>query len=240
MCFRQKQRTTETVVLMSRKEKTIIRRNEAMEKTKLVAFTFDDGPVEYSADSTAMRILHTLEKYGQRATYFYVGQKINEGSIPEMKFAQSIGCEAGNHTFTHCFLTEHTEEEIREELEKTAAAEEKALGVAPKLVRLPYLASNETVLATVDFPMINCSVDSRDWADIPTEEIIDRIMDADAKGELENAVVLMHEQYATTAAAVEYLLPVLIEKGYTFVTVSELAKMNGVTLEKHKIYGRLQ
>ena len=211
-----------------------------MEKTKLVAITFDDGPVAYAEDSTAMRILKTYEKYGQTATFFYVGEKINEASIPEMKFAQSIGCEAGNHTFTHCFLTEKTVEEIKEELAKTAEAEEKVLGATPKLMRLPYLAANDTVTATVEYPMINCSVDSKDWAGVPTEEIIQRIMDADAAGELENAVVLMHEQYATTAAAVEYLLPTLIEKGYRFVTVSELAKQNGIELEAHKIYGRLQ
>ena len=211
-----------------------------MEKDKLVAFTFDDGPVAYAEDSTAMRILKTYETYGQTATFFYVGQKINEGSSPEMKFAQSIGCEAGNHTFTHCFLTEKTVEEIKEELNKTAEAEEKVLGTAPKLMRLPYLAANDTVTATVEYPMINCSVDSRDWADVPTEEIIQRIMDADVAGELENAVVLMHEQYATTATAVEYLLPTLIEKGYRFVTVSELAKQNGVELEAHKIYGKIK
>ena len=210
-----------------------------MEKTKLVAFTFDDGPVAYAEDSTAMRILKTYEKYGQTATFFYVGEKINDAAVPEMKFAQSIGCEAGNHTFTHCFLTEKTVDEIKEELAKTAEAEEKVLGVAPKLMRLPYLAANDTVTATVEYPMINCSVDSRDWANVPTEEIIQRIMDADAAGELENAIVLMHEQYATTTAAVEYLLPTLIEKGYRFVTVSELAKQNGVELEKHKIYGKL-
>ena len=209
-----------------------------MEKTKFVAFTFDDGPLPYAEDSTAMRILKTYEKYGQTATFFYWGERINDASAPEMKFAQSIGCEAGNHTFTHCFLTEKTVDEIKEELVKTAEAEEKVLGVAPKLMRLPYLAANDTVTATVEYPMINCSVDSRDWANVPTEEIIQRIMDADAAGELENAIVLMHEQYATTAAAVEYLLPTLIEKGYRFVTVSELAKQNGVEPEAHKIYGK--
>jgi len=114
------------------------------------------------------------------------------------------------------------------------------LGVAPVLMRLPYLASNETVIDTVEYPMINCSVDSKDWSGISTEEIIKNIMDAEAAGELENAVVLMHEQYGTTAAAVEYLLPTLIEKGYRFVTVSELAKKNGIVLENHKIYGKMQ
>lgn len=211
-----------------------------MEKMKFVALTFDDGPLPYAEDSTAMRILKTYEKYGQTATFFYVGEKINDASAPEMKFAQSIGCEAGNHTFTHCFLTEKTVDEIKEELAKTAEAEEKVLGAAPKLMRLPYLAANDTVTATVEYPMINCSVDSKDWAGVPTEEIIQRIMDADAAGELENAVVLMHEQYATTAEAVEYLLPTLMEKGYRFVTVSELAKQNGIELEAHKIYGKMQ
>ena len=210
-----------------------------MEKTKLVAFTFDDGPVAYAEDSTAMRILKTYEKYGQQATFFYWGNKIKEECVPEMKFAQSIGCEAGNHTFTHCFLTEKTVDEIKEEISQTDKAVKEALGAAPTLMRLPYLASNETVTATVEYPMINCSVDSKDWAGVSTEEIIKNIMDAEAAGELENAVVLMHEQYATTAEAVEYLLPTLIEKGYRFVTVSELAKQNGITLEKHKFYGKM-
>ncbi len=210
-----------------------------MEKTKFVAFTFDDGPLPYAEDSNAMRILKTYEKYGQTATFFYWGERINDASAPEMKFAQSIGCEAGNHTFTHCNLAEKTVEEIKEELKKTAEAIEKVLGAAPKLMRLPFLSSNDTVTATVEYPMINCSADSRDWDNASTEEIIQRIMDVEAAGELENAIVLMHEPYATTAAAVEYLLPTLIEKGYRFVTVSELAKQNGIELEGHKIYGRL-
>ncbi|MBR6538161.1 MAG: polysaccharide deacetylase family protein [Lachnospiraceae bacterium] len=210
-----------------------------MEKTKLVAFTFDDGPLPYADDSTAMRILKTYEKYGQTATFFYWGERINDASAPEMKFAQSIGCEAGNHTFTHCPLTEKTVEEMKDELKKTSDAVENVLGVAPKLMRLPYLASNETVTATVDYPMINCSADSRDWDNATTEEIIQRIMDVEAAGELENAIILMHEPYATTAAAVEYLIPTLMEKGYRFVSVSELAKQNGVELQKHTIYGKL-
>ena len=210
-----------------------------MEKTKLVAFTFDDGPLPYAEDSTSMRILKTYEKYGQTATFFYWGERINDASAPEMKFAQSIGCEAGNHTFSHCNMTEKTVEEMKDGLKKTADAIEKVLGAAPKLMRLPFLSANDTVTATVDYPMINCSADSRDWDNASTDEIIQRIMDVEAAGELENAIILMHEPYATTAAAVEYLLPTLIEKGYRFVTVSELAKQNGVELEKHKIYGKL-
>ena len=68
-----------------------------MEKTKLVAFTFDDGPVPYAEDSTAMRILKTYEKYGQQATFFYWGEHIKEECLPvvtvltiKLSFNQSI------------------------------------------------------------------------------------------------------------------------------------------------------
>lgn len=212
-----------------------------MGEVKLVALTFDDGPLwEYSEDSSAMSILRTLEKYGQKATCFYVGQQINEGNLPEMQFAQKLGIEVGNHSFTHCYMTERTAEEIREEYAKTDVVIEAAIGKKPKLARIPYLAVNETVVDAVEYPMISCAVDSKDWADISTEEIIERIMTAEEKGELENAVVLMHEQYWSTARAVEYLIPTLLEKGYCFVTVSELAKRNDIILEKHKTYGKIQ
>lgn len=208
-------------------------------ENKYVAFTFDDGPVPYAEDCTALRIMKTLQEYGQQATFFYVGQNINEESGKELQFAKSIGCEAGNHTFTHCFLTEKTKEEITEELNKTAAAIKAVLGEEPVLMRLPYLATNETVSATAPYPMIQCSIDSKDWAGVSKEEIMKNVLDAEAAGELENAVVLMHAQYETTANAVSELLPMLMEKGYRFVTVSELAKKNGIVLEPHKLYGKL-
>ncbi len=211
-----------------------------MEKEKLVAFTFDDGPVEYSEDSTAMKILRTLEKYGQRSTFFYIGEQMNEGNKKELDFAQSFGCEAANHTYTHCFLTKCTKEQVEEEFAKTTKLLEEYTGKTPTLGRIPYMEWNDMVLEAAGFPLIGCSVDSRDYAQIPTEEIIERIMDAEANGELENAVVLLHEHYPTTARAVEYLIPTLIEKGYRFVTVSELAEHNGIKLKKGITYDKME
>lgn len=211
-----------------------------MERTKLVAFTFDDGPVAYGENSTAMNILRTLEKYGQKATFFYVGEKMNEENKKEIQYAKKLGCEIGNHTFTHCFLNQKTEAEIKEEYAKTSKLLEEYTGEAPALVRNPYLIKGKEVTDAVDFPMISCSVDSADWTGNTAEDIIERIMKADAEGRLDKAVVLMHETYEATMKAVEYLIPTLMEKGYRFVTVPELAKSSGIILEKHKIYGRFQ
>ncbi|MBR5799229.1 MAG: polysaccharide deacetylase family protein [Lachnospiraceae bacterium] len=211
-----------------------------MENEKLVAFTFDDGPVEYADDSTAMQILRTFEKYGQQATFFYVGEKMNADNKKELDFAQSIGCEAANHTYSHCFLTKITLEEVVEEFEKTTRLLEEYTGKIPVLARIPFMDSNEMVDEASGFPLIGCSVDSQDYTHNTTEEIIQRIMDAHETGELENGVVLLHEPYLTTMKAVEYLVPTLIEKGYRFVTVSELAKRNGVTLQKGKNYAKIE
>lgn len=40
-----------------------------------LAFTFDSDPVEYSEDSSAMSILHTLEKYGSMQHFFMSGSR---------------------------------------------------------------------------------------------------------------------------------------------------------------------
>ena len=210
-----------------------------MVKEKLVAFTFDDGPVAYAEDSSAMRILKTLEKYGQTATFFYVGEQMNADTKREMDFAQSIGCEAGNHTYTHCFLSKCTKEEIAEEFEKTTKLLEEYTGKTPVLARIPFMEAGELIHETAGFPLAHCSIDSKDYTGITAEEIIKNIMEAEANGELENAIVLLHEHYQTTASAVEYLIPVLMEKGYRFVTMSELAKRHGIIFEKGVLYSRL-
>lgn len=210
-----------------------------MTNEKLVAFTFDDGPVKYTEDSSAMRILKTLEKYGQTATFFYVGEQMNADTKKELDFAQSIGCEAGNHTYTHSFLSKCTKEEIAEEFEKTTRLLEEYTGKTPVLARIPYMEASDLIHETAGFPLAHCSVDSKDYTQIEAEEIIRNIMDAEAKDELENAIVLLHEHYDATADAVEYLIPTLMEKGYRFVTVSELAARHNVTLEKGVLYSRL-
>ena len=214
--------------------------DDLMTNEKLVAFTFDDGPMEYSEESTAMNILRTLEQYGQRATFFYVGGQINEDTKKEIEFAQSIGCEAGNHSYSHGHLNESSKEEVEKELARTTELLEKYTRKKPVLARIPYLEQSDTILNGADFPLIACSVDSGDWAKASTEEIIKRIMDADANGDLENAVVLLHEHYETTMQAVKILIPDLMEKGYRFVTVSELARHNGIALESHKVYEKIE
>lgn len=203
---------------------------------KLVAFAFDDGPVEWSEQSTGMKILKTLEKYGQHGTFFYIGKEINEKNQQEIEYAKKIGCEIGNHTWTHPFLTKLSTNQIQEELEKTRAKLSEITGIEKFIVRLPYLNYDEHVLQAMNVPGISCSVDSQDWNQGSYESVLQRMLDANEQDQLNGAIILMHEHYEFTAKAVEYLVPYLLEQGYQIVSVSELAAMKQAKIEAGKVY----
>ncbi len=209
------------------------------QEVKVVALTFDDGPLEFAKESSAMSILHTLKEHEQHATFFYVGEKINKENQKEIEYAKSIGCEIGNHGLSHREFTKLSKEEIGEELNTTNELLAKITGDSAYHTRLPYLSCNEMICKAIETPIISCSIDSRDWDGVSTEDIIDTILTAESNGELDGAIVLMHETYYTTASAVQYLVPLLIKKGYQLVTVSELAAIKKVTLKSHHVYTRL-
>ena len=85
--------------------------------------------------------------------------------------------------------------------------------------------------------MIYWNVDSEDWKykKLSSKKRIKRILkglDSLKDGD----VVLMHELYPTTAAAVEKLLPKMKKRGIQFVTIDELFYYKGITLSPGKVY----
>lgn len=57
-------------------------------------------------------------------------------------------------------------------------------------------------------------------------------------GTLDNAIVLCHETYDSTATAMEYLCPYLKSQGWQIVTISEMFAVNGKTLNGGQIYAK--
>lgn len=198
----------------------------------MIAFTFDDGPVGTSDSASSIRIQNALAASGQHATFFYWGNKINSGNSAEIKRAYEMGFEIGNHTYSHPNLTSLTAEKILENVTKCADKLTEITGLEHFLVRPPYLATNSTVKATVREPMINCSIDSKDWDGATTEQIINNVYNNKKDG----AIVLMHETYNTTAEAMETLIPQLVSEGWQIVSVSELFKAKGQELLDGSVY----
>lgn len=199
---------------------------------KLVAITFDDGPVGTAPTASSQRIMDVLEKYGLHCTYFYWGEKINDDNINEIRRAYSLGCELGNHSFTHPYLTNMNAEQIKSEIKKTNDLLSPISGNEVTLVRPPYGSTNNTVANNVGAPMINWSLDSADWNNGNYNSVLSNLR----RGIKDGSIVLCHQTYDFTAQAMETLIPELIEQGYLVVSVSELMKMKGVTMTAGTVY----
>ena len=198
----------------------------------MMAFTFDDGPVGTADTDSSIRIQNALAAASQHATFFYWGHSLHEGTAAEIKRAYDMGFEIGNHTSSHQNLAELSAEEIEKEVTTQAEKLSAITGLEKFLIRPPYLSVNETVRNTVHAPLINCSIDSKDWAGATAEEMINTVSTQKKDG----AIVMMHEPYEATATAVEVLVPQLVAEGWQIVSVSELFKAKGLELVDGQVY----
>ncbi|MBR4510524.1 MAG: polysaccharide deacetylase family protein [Ruminococcus sp.] len=201
----------------------------------MVAISFDDGTRDATQEK---RIIDALNENGFHATFFYVGNWIS--SPDTVRYVYQSGHEVANHTTTHPYLTQKSASEIRSEFDQTDAKLRSIIGAEPsKLMRLPYLQSNATVEQTLyDVPLISCAIDTGDWNKASKDQIVNTIKTNMNNGSLKNAIVLCHENYSTTASAMEEVLPYLKAQGWQVVTISEMFAVNGKELKGGQIYKR--
>lgn len=210
-----------------------------IDKSKpMVAIAFDDGAVGTASTDSSIRIQNAIANSGFHATFFYVGNWINGNNQGEIKRAYELGMEIANHSTTHTDLTKLSAAEIRKEYD-TTSDKIKAItgqGTSP-VMRPPYLSVNDTVKSALsDVALVNCSIDTGDWNGATSDQIISKIKTAMSNGTLDNAIVLCHETYDSTATAMEYLAPYLKSQGWQIVTVSELFAANGKELKGGTLY----
>lgn len=195
-----------------------------IDKTKkLIAFTFDDGPLKGNTE----RVVAALEKNDARATFFMLGQ--NASYYPDtVKKVLESGNEVSSHTWNHTYLPKLSAAQVRAQEDKTANAIYKACGSKPVSVRPPYGAINENVKKGIDTPLILWSIDTLDWKTKNTNATVKTILKYAKDGD----IVLMHDIHKPTVAAVEKVLPQLKAKGFEVCTVSELLEAKGVKATK--------
>lgn len=183
-------------------------------KKPMVALTFDDGPGPYTE-----RLLKCLKENDAVATFFLVGSSV-ERYQSTVKKAYQMGCEIGNHSWNHPQLTQLDGAALAAQIGNTNQVIKSACGHEPTLLRPPYGAYNSTVGAAAGMPLILWDVDTLDWKTRNVQSTVTSVM-TDAK---DGSIVLMHDIHLPTVEAVERIIPMLKQKGYQLVTVSELAK----------------
>ncbi len=191
----------------------------ASTSSKRIALTFDDGPHPGYTD----RILGILEEEGVRATFFMIGSNVEY--YPEVaKRVAATGHEIGNHSYSHPYVKEITNELLTEEIRRTDEVLER-LGIArPTLFRPPQgvcPANFMGVLRETGKSAVLWNIDTRDWAHTSAKEIVEGVLVSLRGGD----IILFHDSVSgesTTIPAIKKLIPLLKEKGYQFVTVSQL------------------
>lgn len=197
---------------------------------KMVALTFDDGPGRYTKD-----IVKCLKDNQSKATFFVVGCNIDsykDGLIA----ADKIGCEIGNHTYSHANLTTLSAQQIQSEIKKTDDKVKKLTGKTTTVMRTPYGATSQNVRDAVGKPIILWSIDTLDWKHRNKDKTYHAVMDHVKDGD----IVLMHDIHEPTKEAACSLIVSLRRQGYQLVTVSELAQYRGYQLKKGNVYYSLR
>ena len=192
----------------------------------MVALTYDDGPSIYTD-----AILDTFEEYGQRCTFFIVGDRISWNEEQAIREAE-LGCEQGNHTYSHNRLTSLDADEMIEVLQGTDDELIRISGKPSTCLRPPEGRWNDTWREVCGCPIILWSVDTRDWESRDKDKICANVIGKVKDGD----IVLMHDLYQATADATAVIVPALLDAGFQLVTVEEMGILKQGGLEDGAVY----
>lgn len=188
---------------------------------KVVALTFDDGPIP----SSTPQILKTLKDYNVKATFFVITRYV-EGYPDLARAISEQGSQIAIHSTGHQLFTKLTPEQITYDVNVAKESIKRHTGKDARWIRPPYGAVNDSVLATLHgmgLGVVNWNVDTLDWKKPGVEAIVQNACFA-APG----AVVLMHDGGGDRSQTVEALGQIIRSykaRGFRFVTIEEYSQL---------------
>lgn len=197
---------------------------------KLVALTFDDGP----SRATTSRLLDILREKQVQVTFFVLGNMVQRSpDLLQREVAE--GHQVGSHTMAHTSFRKMDLAGLQADVAAMNQLFSSNIGMNTPFIRPPYgdLAYSEMAKVGAGQPIILWSVDTRDWESRNAEAVRANV----AKDSFDGAIILMHDLYDSTVDAVSGVIDDLRAQGYEFLTVSELAKARGVTMQNGVVYG---
>ena len=187
-----------------------------------VALTFDDGPSESTPE-----LLDVLAQYRVPATFFQVGANVRR--LPDVSRAVIAGGhEIGNHTENHSPLYLRTGRFIHDELAAAQATIFEITGTRPRYFRAPFGArwfGLRSAQRKLGLKGVMWTCIALDWR-LPTERIVSRV----GSNLFSGSIFCLHDGRRTqarpnvrpTIEAVREIVPEALERGFEFVTISQL------------------
>lgn len=195
----------------------------------VVALTFDDGP----KPEFCQPILDILDRYGAKATFFVVGREAQDSPDLIMRMADS-GHEIGNHSYSHIPIKNMPVGEALGDIQRCSEVIYNITGKQPKYFRPPggeYNSGIANGLKKMGLTTVYWSLNAVDYNDDMTpgyevpedyqataKELSKRIVDNVSPG----TIILMHNGSEQTVIALPFILSELKNRGYGFVTISDM------------------
>lgn len=185
-----------------------------------IAMTFDDGP----SQKLTPKLLDLLAARHIKATFFVIGANVVE--YPEIVArAAREGHEIANHSWSHPNLGKMSDDSVRSQLRRTDDAIKSAIGKRPTLLRPPYGSITQRQKRWIHdefgYEIILWDVDPLDWKRPGPMAVCNRIVHETRAG----SIVLSHDIHPGTIEAMPATFDELEQKGFKFVTVSQLIAM---------------
>jgi len=192
-----------------------------------VALTFDAA---WGTGRTEA-ILAALEEHNVKATFFVTGAWAERNPDVFSKLVNSGRVEIGTHSNTHPHMTRLRSSQIQNEISTSLDVLQNLTGTRPALFRAPYGEYSDAVLSAAannNLQTIGWNVDARDWQDLSSYDIVNRVMTMSEAG----SIIRLHNDGRNTAAALGGIIQGLKNRGLSIVPVSELIHTTNYTIDQ--------
>ena len=193
---------------------------------KIVALTFDDGP----SPIWTPQILDELKEAGIKATFFMVGKHAEQYPEVARRVARE-GHEIENHGYDHKVMVYYKIDELKKEINETEKVIKDITGQTTRYFRPPkaWLTNAEKQkIKEMGYNIVLWSLNSKDWVTFHDKQVTSYLLRHIRPGD----IILFHDSggvFSTeggnrtqTVKTILRLVRKLKEKGYRFVTISEL------------------
>jgi peptidoglycan/xylan/chitin deacetylase (PgdA/CDA1 family) len=210
----------------------------------VVALTFDACATKKQANGFDRKVFEILAREQTPATFYLSGRWVEKHPSAARAIAAAPWIELGNHTYSHPRLTLTRKERIHLQIRRTSKIIEKKIGRPALTLRPPAGAFNAAVVEIANqehLPVVLWSIVSGDVGGHVPVERMDRTVLEQAKP---GSIIIFHinKRAPFTKKALPDIIAGLREKGFRFVTVSQLLALPDAVPIKakpsHYGYGR--
>ena len=201
---------------------------EVKSTDKLIMLTFDDGPGEHTE-----RLLKAMKKNGYHGTFFMVGCQLTKRPAVAKKMVKN-GNELGIHSWNHDAYAKLSTSAVEADVKRTRKLIKDCTGKKSVLVRPPYGSYNESTIQALKNTGCACimwNTDIEDYKFFDAGKVEHNILTRVHPG----AVLLVHDSHKWSVDAIISAMPKLKKQGYELVTVSEFARLKGLSLKPGQV-----